>query len=90
MEHISVNQFRHHLKTFVEKVIEQHQPLKVTRRFGEDFIVMSAEDWARQQETLFVLENTELMQQIKQSIHTHNQHTGYHPNQKEIDEIISI
>jgi antitoxin YefM len=81
---ISVNQFREKLKYFVEKVIQNHQPLKVTRRNGEDFIVISAEDWERERETLYVLQNQNLMQQISESQLTHQADTGYQPNNEEL------
>jgi len=61
MDTISVNKFRENLKSFVEQVITQHLPIKVTRRAGEDFVVISAEDWEREQETLYVLQNNNLM-----------------------------
>jgi antitoxin YefM len=93
MDSVSVNQFRENLKHFVEQVISQHTPLKVTRRNGENFVVISAEDWEREQETLYVLQNNSLMQQIADSNQTHAQKSGYSPNDKElkeIDEIASI
>lgn len=71
MNSISVNQFREKLKHYVERVIQEHQPLKVTRRNGEDFVVISAEDWERGRETLYVLQNQSLMQQIAESQITH-------------------
>ena len=77
MNSISVNQFREKLKHFVETVIQEHQPLKVTRRNGEDFVVINAEDWQREQETLYVLQNQSLMQQIAESQATHQAKTGY-------------
>ena len=70
MDSISVNKFRDNLKSFVEQVVTKHVPLKVTRRTGEDFVVMSADDWEREQETLYVLQNTDLMQQIAASVAT--------------------
>lgn len=45
MDSISVINFRDNLKRFVEQVITEHLPLKVTRRSGEDFVVLSADDW---------------------------------------------
>ena len=90
MNSISVNQFREKLKDFVEQVIERHQPLKVTRRHGEDFVVISAEDWEREQETLYVLQNQSLMQQIAESLTTHRARQGYSPTKNEIDEIVNI
>lgn len=90
METISVNQFRDNLKNFVEKSISNHEPIKVTRRAGEDFVVMSAEDWEREQETLYVLQNTDLMQQIAHSLSTHSNGSGYKPTDDELNEITGV
>ena len=90
MNTVSVNQFRDKLKTFVEQVVENHTPLKVTRRAGDAFVVMSADDWEREQETLYVLQNSSLMQQISDSVQTHSTRAGYIPTNEEIDEISRI
>ncbi len=90
MDSVSVNKFRETLKDCVEKVISQHSPLKVTRRNGEDFVVVSAEDWEREQETLHVLQNSNLMKQIANSMATHKQRQGYKPTNEELNEILSI
>ena len=90
MDTVSVNKFRETLKDCVEKVINQHNPLKVTRRNGEDFVVISAEDWEREQETLHVLQNNNLMRQISNSMATHTQGQGYKPTDEEFDEILSV
>jgi len=90
MESISVNKFRDNLKSFVEQVVTNHLPLKVTRRSGDDFVVLSAEDWAREQETLYILQNTDLMKQIVSSMDSHLKNQGYKPTDGEIDEITGI
>ena len=90
MESISVNKFRDNLKSFVELVVSNHLPLKVTRRSGDDFVVVSAEDWEREQETLFVLQNKDLMKQIANSSTSHSVRKGYPPTTKELDEITGI
>jgi antitoxin YefM len=90
MDSVSVNKFRDNLKTLVEQVVSKHVPLKVTRRGGNDFVVMSADDWEREQETLFVLQNNDLMQQIADSLRTHETGTGYMPSAEEMDEITGI
>jgi antitoxin YefM len=82
METVSVNNFRDNLKRFVEQVISTHTPLKVTRRSGDDFVVISADDWEREQETLYVLQSSSLMQQIAESVSTHTQGQGYIPNEE--------
>lgn len=76
MNTVSVNKFRDNLKTLIEQVIKKHEPLKVTRRSGEDFVVVSAEDWEREQETLYVLQNKDLMKQISTSLATHTRKKG--------------
>jgi len=73
MNTISVNQFRDNLKAVVEQVADQHEPVKVTDSTGQDFVVISAVDWEREQETLHVLQNKDLMQQIADSMQTHSQ-----------------
>ena len=90
MDSISVNKFRDNLKTFVEHIVTEHKPLKVTRRSGDDFVVVSADDWEREQETLFVLQNNSLMRQIEVSLRSHHQESGYRPTQGEIDAITGI
>ena len=74
----------------METVIKEHQPLKVTRRNGENFVVISAEDWEREQETLYILQNQSLMQQIVESQATHQANTGYKPSAEEMNEISGI
>jgi len=90
MDSISVNQFRDNLKTYVEQTVSQHEPIKVTRRAGDAFIVMSADDWEREQETLHILQSSSLMQQIAESMATHQDNTGYKPTQEQLNEITSF
>lgn len=90
MNTISVNKFRDNLKSIVEQVVDQHEPIKVTRRAGEDFVVISAEDWEREQETLHILQNRELMQQITDSLQTHTQKQGYTPTDEQMNEITGL
>ena len=90
MDSISVNKFRDNLKSFVEQVVTAHLPIKVTRRSGEDFVVISAEDWEREQETLYVLQNNDLMRQIAESAATHSKKEGYKPTAGELNEITSL
>jgi antitoxin YefM len=90
MDSISVNKFRENLKAFVEQVVTEHLPLKVTRRSGDDFVILSADDWEREQETLYVLQNSDLMKQIAASTTTNAKNKGYKPKAGELDEITGI
>jgi antitoxin YefM len=90
MNNVSVNQFRDNLKSFVDLSFSEHQPLKVTRRYSSDFYVISAQDYEREQETLYILQNNSLMKQISNSLKTHTANKGYKPTAKELSAIISI
>ncbi|WP_229843000.1 prevent-host-death protein [Halomonas urumqiensis] len=50
----------------------------------------SADDWEREQETLYVLQNCSLMRQLAESAATHNQGNGYIPKEEEIHEITRL
>jgi antitoxin YefM len=48
-------------------------------------MTVSAEDWEREQETLYVLQNRSLMEQIERSLETHREGSGYVPTPEELD-----
>ncbi|MDZ7785259.1 MAG: type II toxin-antitoxin system Phd/YefM family antitoxin [Halioglobus sp.] len=90
METVSVNKFRDNLKKLVEQSVSRHEPLRVSRRSGQDFVVISAEDWEREQETLYILQSSGLMQQLAESAKTHTERKGYMPTKEQMDEITGI
>lgn len=82
---ISVNQFRANLKSYVDQSIENHEPLTISRKNGEPFVVLSLEDYNREQETLYVLSNNSLMKQIEESLKTYKNQSGYTPSKDELN-----
>jgi len=90
MATISVNQFRDNLRYYADLATKNHEPVTVTRRNGGDFVVLSVDDWASVEETLFVLQNESLMQQIQASAKTHLRGQGRKLSPEESDEIDSI
>jgi antitoxin YefM len=90
MDTTTVNKFRDGLKRYVDRVATRHTPLRVTRGGGADFVVMSAEDWERDQETLYVLQNSSLMRQIAEASATHQDGTGHRPTQGQLDEFLGV
>ena len=79
MQTVTVDNFRGNLREHVEKLTAEHEPLKVTRGDGPDFVVVSAEDWEREQETLYILQDPSLAAQIARSTATHAAGAGYRP-----------
>ena len=71
MQEISVNKFRANLENSIDSVVANHIPLKVRQKNGKDFIIVSLEDWEREQETLYILRNKNLMNQINESFEIH-------------------
>ncbi len=67
MKEISANLFRQQLKSAVDEVISEHDVLRVTRRNGEDFVVLSADDWRAVEETLFLNQVPGLAQSIREA-----------------------
>jgi antitoxin YefM len=90
MREITVNKFRAALKNCADQAISDHEPLRVTRKQGKDFVIIGVEDWEQLQETVYVLQNAALMRQIKQSALSHRKGTGYCPTQEQLDEINSF
>ncbi len=81
---VSVNKFRANLKKYVDQAIENHEPVTVNRKNGDAFVVISQEDYKREQETLYILNNNSLMSQIKTSIETFNQNSGFAPTDAQL------
>jgi antitoxin YefM len=61
---ITTNQFTNNLQNRIKQVINQQTSLKITNQDGADFVVISAEDWEQQQETLTFLQNNNFIEQI--------------------------
>ncbi len=54
MQETTANLFRQNLKSEVDRCIDNHELLRVTRRSGENFIVLSESDWKAIEETLYL------------------------------------
>ena len=67
MREISLNKFKANINEIADKVIDDHQAIRIKCQSGKDFVVISAEDWEHEQETMFVLGNQSLMSQIAES-----------------------
>ena len=71
MEITTYSNFRQHLKSFLDKVMESNTPLYVKRTKGEDVVVLSKSDYESMEETLYILSSeknrTHLLESIKQA-----------------------
>lgn len=66
MGHINFSDFRQNLASYMDEVCDSRAPLTVTRQKGRAVVVMSEEEFASIQETLYLLSsprNAELLRQ---------------------------
>ncbi len=64
---VTGHHFRQHLKSEVDRVIQNHGVLRVKRRNGGDFVVLSADDWRAIEETLYLNRVPGLVESIHQA-----------------------
>jgi PHD/YefM family antitoxin component YafN of YafNO toxin-antitoxin module len=64
MQETTANLFRQNLKSEVDRCIDNHELLRVTRRSGENFIVLSESDWKAIEETLYLNQVSGLVESI--------------------------
>ena len=82
MEIASYSEFRQHMKSFLDAVVKTHTPLFITRKHGEELVVMSKDDYTSLQETLYLLSSPNNAQRLKESMEQYK--TG-NTIKKEID-----
>ncbi len=68
MEVTTYSNFRQNLRSFLEKVITSRAPLFVTRKGGEEVVVLSKSDYEGIQETLHLLSSPKNAQRLKEAI----------------------
>ena len=64
MEETTANEFRKKLKYYVDMTIDNHKPLRINRRNGQNFVVLSESDWKAIEETLYLNQFAGLVESI--------------------------
>jgi len=57
----------------------------LSKKVGENFVVLSLEDYQQEQETLYILNNNSLMGQLEKSFLTYQKKEGYKPTLNELN-----
>jgi antitoxin YefM len=60
--------FRQNMKAFPDAVVASHKPLFITRKQGDDLVVLSKDDYTSSQETLYLLSNPNNSRRLCESI----------------------
>ena len=61
---ITYSSFRGALKSWFDKVCANHEPLLVTRRSGEDIVILSRSDYSALEETAYLLRSPKNAERI--------------------------
>lgn len=73
METITCTYLRNHLADAINQVNEDHTPMLITGQKGKSAVLLSAEDWAAIEETLYLMQspkNAERLQQAVNQLHS--------------------
>ncbi len=65
---ISLDKFRANLKTTCDQVCDDHEPVLVTRRNGEDVVVVSKEDYSSMIETAYLTRSPENARRLNEAM----------------------
>jgi antitoxin YefM len=68
MEITTYTNFRQNLKSFLDNVFNNHNPLFVTRTKGEDIVVLAKSDYESMQETLHLLGSAKNAARLRKGI----------------------
>ena len=89
MDVMSYSSFREKLASVLDAISDNSTVVKITRQNGKAAVVMSLEDWERDQETLYILQSKPLMRQIEESLKTHNARIGRIADKDTLDRTVT-
>lgn len=76
MTAVNVTRFRENLKTLLESVVNNHDPVVVTRPDGANVVVLSWEDWTGIEETAYLLRSPANARRLAESLESFRQSNG--------------
>lgn len=68
MAAVSYSYARENLKAVIDRVVDDHLPIEITRQRGEGAVLVSESDWASIQETLYLLRSPANAKRLLDSI----------------------
>lgn len=77
MDLTTYTNFRQNLKSYLDAVYANHEPLIVTRAHGEDVVVLSKKDYHSIMETFYLMRSPKNGQRIFESLEDLNAGQGF-------------
>ena len=68
MDAVSYTDLRQNLKSYMEKVYKDHDPLIITRKNNQNVVLLSVDEYNSLMETNYLMSNEENYKYIKESI----------------------
>lgn len=76
MNAINYSDLRQNLKSVMDNVISSHEPVIVTRRNSDNVVMMSYEDFASIEETVYLLKSPKNAERLRESIKSFEEGRG--------------
>jgi antitoxin YefM len=82
MNAISYTYARENLKSVIDKVIADHNPVAITRQRGGGAVLVSEQDWASIQETMYLLSSPANAKRLVEAVR------GFEAGDGEVHELV--
>jgi antitoxin YefM len=76
MNSINYSELRAKLKTTMDRVCENHEPVIITRKNRSNLVLLSYEDYSAIEETAYLLRSPKNAQRLRESIKSFNEGKG--------------
>jgi antitoxin YefM len=68
MQTVTYSEARENLKAVLDKVVADRAPVMITRERGENVVLISASEWARMEETLYLLRSPKNVERLLEAV----------------------
>ena len=68
MQTVTYSEARENLKAMIDKVVADRAPLKITRQRGGGAVLVSEEEWASMEETLYLLRSPKNAERLLEAV----------------------
>jgi antitoxin YefM len=86
MDSVNYSELRANLKTTMDRVCENHEPVIITRKNRSNLVLLSYEDYSAIEETAYLLRSPKNAKKLRESIRSFNKGTGTERELIEVDE----
>jgi antitoxin YefM len=76
MEAVNYSELRKNLKSVLDGVCENHEPIIITRKNSDNLVLLSYEDYSAIDETAYLLRSPKNAQRLRESIESFNNDGG--------------